>query len=139
MYRAMRKDSDDKPIVDSSGKGLGVRGVPVNGVTDVDLDSEGCVLLNNKGMSVAPRWRDLPIFLISKRLIDKVPGARGSSNLYCFTMGGGNFQDGDVSESLTLRVDSKSHGVICPMSLMRLADYEIELASTREQWGVDED
>jgi hypothetical protein len=59
----MKKADDDKPIVDVTGKGLGVRGTPVNGVTDVDLDVQNNVVLSGKGMSVAPRWRDLRISL----------------------------------------------------------------------------
>ena len=35
IYRAMRKADDGKPLVDATGKGLGVRGEPVNGVVDV--------------------------------------------------------------------------------------------------------
>jgi len=54
----MRKAEDDKPIVDATGKRLGVRGTPVNGKQDVDLDDDGKVVLNDKGMSVAPSWRD---------------------------------------------------------------------------------
>ena len=60
IYRVMKKDDDDKPVVDATGKGLGVRGVPVNNMVDVDLDREGKVILNDKGMSVAAAWRDLP-------------------------------------------------------------------------------
>ena len=78
MFRSMRKSEDEKPLVDATGKGLGVRGEPVHGVVDVDLDCEGKVILNGKGMSVAPAWRDLPYFLISKRLRHVFPAARGS-------------------------------------------------------------
>ena len=52
IYRSMRIAGDGKPLVDTTGKGLGVRGTPVNGVVDVDLDHEGKVILNAKGMSV---------------------------------------------------------------------------------------
>src|SRR3954449_5051421 len=97
VYRAMRKADDDRPVVDATGKGLGVRGVPYNGVTDVDLDEAGNVVLNGKGMSVVPTWRDLPFFLIPKRLRPLVPSARGASDTFCFTTGVGPFGDGELA------------------------------------------
>ncbi len=114
IYRAMRRADDGKPSVDASGKGLGVRGDAVNGIVDVDVNEEGNVVMNGKGMSVAPAWRDLPIFLISNRLRDKVPGARGAAGLHCFTFGTGPFADGPVAEGLDLKVDSPKHGLVVP-------------------------
>jgi hypothetical protein len=134
----MKKDDDDKPVVEATGKGLGVRGEPVNEQTDVDLDPQGRVLLNRKGMSVAPQWRDLPFFLISKRLRDKVPSARGNSNLYCFTMGDGPFEEGALSQELTLIVDRATHGVVTPQTLVSLNDFQSHLADTRDDWWIDE-
>lgn len=136
----MKKDDDDKPVVEATGKGLGVRGEPVNGQTDVDLDPQGRVLLNRKGMSVAPQWRDLPFFLISKRLRHKVPSARGNSNLYCFAMGEGLFEDAEITEELTLIVDDgkATHGVVAPKNLVLLEEYQSHLAATRENWRIDE-
>jgi hypothetical protein len=138
IHRAMRKADDGKPLVDATGKGLGVRGAPVNGVVDVDLDQEGNVILNGKGMSVAPSWRDLPIFLISKRLRDRFPAARGADDLYCFRHGTGPFADGSVDVGLNLIVDSVKHGVIVPPTAVRLDRYQLDLANTRDQWIVDE-
>lgn len=138
IYRSMRKEADDKPTADATGKGLGVRAEPVNGVTDVDLDNEGRVILNGKGKSVAPRWRDQPIFLIPKRLVDKFPGARGSSSLHCFAMGDGGFQDGKISEDLALVVDNATHGVVVPELLVSVDRYQADLAATRDDWNLDE-
>lgn len=45
----MRKAADGKPVVWSTGKVLGVRAHPMNGVQDVDLDDGGNVVLNGKG------------------------------------------------------------------------------------------
>ncbi len=135
----MRKEGNDRPIVDATGKGLGVRGTPVNGVVDVDLDDDRRVLLNGKGMSVAPRWRDLPFFLISRRLTGKIPSARGSSSLFCFTMGEGAFDDGEVTPALSLVVDDKKHGVVAPQSLVPLDEYQADLAATRDGWSIDEE
>src|SRR5438445_192523 len=118
IYRSMKKTGDDKPVVDASGKGLGVRGVPTNGVLDVDLDDQGRGVLNGKGMSVAPAWRALPYFLIPERLKDRVPRARGSNGLSCFTMGDGPFADGPVADGLDLLVDKPTHGVVAPRGLV---------------------
>jgi hypothetical protein len=87
VYRSMKKADDGKPVVDVSGKGLGVRGTPVIGVVDVDLDHSGNVILNGKGLSVAPAWRGLPYFLVSKRLQAAFPGARGSRDLFVLRLG----------------------------------------------------
>jgi hypothetical protein len=77
VYRSMKKADDGKPVVDVSGKGLGVRGTPVIGVVDVDLDHSGNVILNGKGLSVAPAWRLQAAF----------PGARGSRDLFVLRLG----------------------------------------------------
>ncbi len=138
IYRTMRKADDGKPVVDATGKGLGVRGEPVNGVVDVDLDQDDKVILNGKGLSVAPTWRDLPIFLISKRLKDKFPGARGASDLYCFVHGTGPFADGAVADGLDLQVDTLIHGVVVPRVAVPLNQYQLDLARTRDEWVIDE-
>ena len=136
--RSMRKTNDEKPLVDATGKGLGVRGQPVNGVVDVDLYQDGKVILNSKGMSVAPRWRDLPYFLISKRLIDRFPGARGATDIWCFTMGEGPFAEGAVADGLDLKIDSPKHGVVAPRLSVPVDQYQADLASTRDYWSIDE-
>jgi hypothetical protein len=133
----MRRD-DGKPTVDATGKGLGVRGIPVNGVIDVDLDEDGNVILNAKGMSVAPAWRDLPYFLIPKRLKAIFPAARGSSELYCFTTGEGNFADGPIADGLDLKTDSPKHGVVVPRASVPLDQFQSDLAKTRASWVIDE-
>jgi hypothetical protein len=138
IYRSMRKAADAKPLVDGSGKGFGVRGEPVNGVVDVDLDHEGKVILDRKGMSVAPAWRDLPYFLISRRLKNRFPSARGAADLFCFTLGTGSFADGPVAGGLDLLIDTSEHGVVVPRIAVPLNQYQLDLANTREQWVVDE-
>jgi hypothetical protein len=138
LFRTMKKDGDGKPVVDATGKGLGVRGIPVNNVVDVDLDEEGRVILNDKGMSVAPDWRVLPPHLIPRRLRDQFPEAIGSPQLHCFVMGDGPFQDGPMAEGLELKRDSPRHGVVSPQSLVMLDQYQKDLAATRGLWIVDE-
>lgn len=138
VYRVMKEDVDGLPVVDATGKGLGVRGVPVNSVVDVDLDQDGRVIRNHKRMSVAPAWRDLPPFLVPKGLRDKYPGARGPQYLRCFTMGEGPFQDGPISDSLELLRDDAKHGLIVPRTSVRLEQFQPDLASTRDRWSIDE-
>ena len=140
IYRSMKKDNDDRPFVDETGKGLGVRVTPVNGVVDIDVDDAGMVLLNGKGMSVAPSWQDLPIHLIPKRLRGKFPSARGAIDLYCFSSGEGDFVNGGVSDldSLTLIVDRPLHGVVAPSKEMSVAQYQNALSTTRDNWNLDE-
>jgi hypothetical protein len=139
IYRVMRKAADDKPVVDASGKGLGVRGLPVNGIVDVDRDENDRIILNGKGMSVSPSWRDLPYFLIPRRLKEKFPGARGAPDLFCFRMGEGAFQDGFVAEGLDLKTDSPKHGNVVPAQLVPLDQYQADLANTRASWALDGD
>ncbi len=137
IYRSMKKANDGKPVVDDSGKGLGVRGVPVNGKIDVDLDQDGNVVLNDKGMSVAPAWRLLPYYLVPMHLAGKFPGARGK-NLHCFTMGDGPFEDGPVAEGLDLKRDRPEHGNVVPRASVRLDQFQTDLANTRDRWVEDE-
>ena len=139
LFRVMKKGDDQKPIVDATGKGLGVRGIPVNGVVDVDLDDEGFVALNGKGMSVVPAWRDLPFFLVPLRLKDQFPGARGAIDCYCFAMGHGTFQNGTIADGLHLQQDSPKHGNVVPQQRVVLDQFQIDLAATRESWNVDEE
>jgi hypothetical protein len=138
LYRSMNEDLDGWPVVDATGRGLGVRGLPVNNVVDVDLDPDGKVILNDKGMSVAPSWRDLPPHLVSRRLKSKFPDARGSTQLRCFTMGDGPFQDGPLADGLDLKRDTPRHGIIVPRTSVSLDQYQADLASTRDLWMIDE-
>jgi len=138
IYRSMRKEDEGKPLVEATGKGLGVRGQPVNDVVDVDLDPDGKVVLNSKGMSVAPSWRDLPHHRISKRLRNQFPAARGTIDIWCFTMGEEPFADGPVADGLDLKIDAPKHGVVVPRLSIPLDQYQADLANTRDYWTIDE-
>lgn len=127
----MRKDTDDLPTV--SPTGLGVRAGK-----DVDVDARNNVLVNGKGMSVAPNWRDININRIPKRLRPLLPGAAGSNTWFCFRTGDGPFQQGAFATGLTLEPDSATHGVVAPAQIVPLASYEADLAATRPDWEVDE-
>jgi len=106
IYRAMLRDGE-KPQIGSEGKMLGVR-TPPHRHADVKPDEESMVE-PGRGMSVAPHWRDLPYFLIPRRLQHLVPKAKGINNAYCWRMGDGSFEDAVMTEELALRVDSKTH------------------------------
>jgi hypothetical protein len=133
VFRAMRKEDDGFPKVEQSAGGLGVR----PGV-DIDLDPQGNAMVNGKGMSVSPAWRDLPISRIPRRQRSVVPGARGSNNTFCFKTGDGPFRPGAFAAGLVLEPDSATHGCVTPERLVPLQQYESDLAATRSHWQVDE-
>jgi hypothetical protein len=133
VYRVMKKDEDDRPTVEQSASGLGVRPG-----TDVDLDPQCNVIANGKGMSVSPAWREMPLLRIPKRLRDKVRGARGPNNRFCFQTGAGPFQAGEFAAGLELVPDSPRHGCIAPAQNIPLSRYQGDLAATRSDWQIDE-
>ena len=129
----MRKDDDGFPTVQQKANALGVR----PGV-DIDIDPQGNVLVNNKGMSVSPDWRVMSVLRIPKRLRNQMPGALGSNNTYCFRLGTGPFQQGPFTAGLSLEPDSATHGNVAPTQVAPLAQYEADLAETRQDWLEDE-
>ena len=131
VFRVMRKEPDGLPTVSQTG--LGVR----PGV-DVDLDAQDNVLVNGKGMSVAPNWRDISRNRIPKRRRALVPGARGSNNTSCFRTGHGPFLQGPFAIGLTLEPDSAKHGNVAPAKVVPLVAYEADIATTRPGWEEDE-
>ncbi len=139
IYRAMKGATDNLPVVEPSARSLGVR-VPPSPRADVDIDSNGCVIRNQKGMSVAKQWRDLPRHRIPERLDDGELGAIGPNSDRCWKMGTGLFQPGEVSADLDLVI--KSHdpakGNVVPNQTIPLAQFQAALAATRDQWVVDE-
>ncbi len=131
VFRVMRKEPDGLPTV--SRTSLGVRPG-----TDIDLDAQNNVLVNGKGMSVAPNWRDINVNRIPKRLRPIVPGAGGSNNTFCFRTGNGVFVQGAFANGLTLEPDSATHGNVAPAQVVPLATYEADIAATRPDWQEDE-
>ena len=131
VVRVMRKDPDGLPMVSQTS--LGVRPG-----FDVDLDAQNNVLVNGKGMSVAPNWRDINRHRIPKRLRPLLLGAGGSNNTYCFRMGEGAFVRGAFAEGLALEPDSATHGNVTPTQVGPLASYEASLTATRPKRREDE-
>lgn len=130
VFRVMRKEPDDLPRV--SPTDLGVRPV------DVDVDARNNVIVNGKGMSVAPNWRDININRIPKRLRPIMPGAGGANSTSCFRSGAGSFLQGSFANASTLEPDSETHGNVAPELSVPMATYEADLAATRPGWQVDE-
>lgn len=128
VFRATKQDLDGLPTVAPSASGLGVRPG-----TDIDVDRQGNVAVNHKGMSVSPSWREISIFRIPKRL-----GGQGSNNTYCYKMGTGPFQHEALATGLELLPGSPTHGVVRPEKPVSLDHYESDLAATRAAWQVDE-
>jgi hypothetical protein len=139
VFRSMKTDVSEKPVIEPTNKGLGVRYAPLSVRPDVDLDQDDKVILNGKGMSVAPNWRDLPPHLVSIRLRDKYPDAIGSPQLRCYTMGQGLFQDGPISDELKLMLTNSKHGVVGPRTLVLLDQFQADLVATRDLWSIEED
>jgi hypothetical protein len=133
-----REPVDNLPVVGStSSSELGAR----PGI-DITVDVAGNVVLDARGMSVAPGWRNLKITRIPKRLRHIVPGAKGPDSTSCFTMGVGPFQNGVVANGLELIPDQGrapvTHGVIAPVRVVPLAQYQTDLKNTRDVWQIDE-
>lgn len=139
IYRAMKRDqADSLPVAGStSSSELGAR----PGV-DITVDAAGNVVCDNTGMSVSPAWRDLDFTRIPKRLRHLVPGATGANNTSCYTMGNGPFQNAVVANGLELIPDQGqvpiTHGVITPVQVVLLAQYQTDLENTRAAWQIDE-
>jgi hypothetical protein len=135
IYRSMLRDGD-QPQVGYSAKTLGVR-VPPDAKPDLPVEADGSVRPNTGGMSVAPAWRLLPRWRISRRLREKVEGAAGGLDVFCWRMGTGPFVAEPVAAGLQLRPDSESHGTVEPDRPMPLSEYQAALARTREQWVIE--
>jgi len=128
-------------------------GLPVVGATsstelgarpgyDIMVDAAGNVIVDGGGMSVVPGWRNLKIYRIPRRLRHSVPGAKGANSTSCYTMGFGPFQYGLVANGLALIPDRGqgpvTHGVIAPVQVVPLAQYQTDLENTRAAWQIDE-
>lgn len=90
------------------------------------------------GMSVAPHWTKLPLFLIPKHLEHIVARARAKAGVRCFKMGNGGFESGALDGNLCLRVENEKHGLIEPATRMSIGDFQSCLAATCDSWNIDE-
>jgi tetratricopeptide (TPR) repeat protein len=139
IYRAMRRAGDGLPVVGFNSKELGVR-IPPNPNSDIDLDENGNVVLNGKGMSVAENWRALLPHLVPKRLKAIFPGASGSNGIACFRLGLGPFLPGLLNArlALVLKAHEGQAGNVVPASASGENEFQSDLAATRGDWAIDE-
>ncbi|WP_165227352.1 hypothetical protein [Aquisphaera insulae] len=135
----MKRAEDGLPIVGSNSKELEIR-LPPDRNADVDLDDNGHVITNGKGMSVAEHWKYLLGHLIPKRLVARIPGATGSNALTCYRLGSGAFVEGALNDDLVVII--KSHDIhaanVAPSRSGHIEDFQAALAATRTQWRPDE-
>ncbi len=140
-------EQDGKPRVGTGWCELGVRppgrmkpnGQPA--LADVDLDANGNVLMNKKGMSVFRSLEDLPALhsrLVPIHLATRIRGAAGPSGARIWTMGQGPFVSGPLTSALDLHEAGTEHGNVCPSTTMPLAALQSELAQTQDSWTIEE-
>ena len=130
--------ADGLPVVGmTSSSELGVR----PGI-DITVITAGDVVLDGSGMSVVPAWRCLKANRVPKRLRHLFPGAAASNNTAIFSLGTGAFQQGNVADGLHLIPDPDIlpvvHGVIAPVQVVTLPQYQTDLERTRSAWKIDE-
>lgn len=132
LFRAMTPDSDGKPRVARSARGLGVRAE--GPVRDVWPDAEGRVFPGKGGMSVAPAslW-EMPAHRRPRRLGH---GSTGHNEDHVFSV-----EDLVVEDhGLKVRIDvpDRTHALVEPSVVELLTTYESRLAGTRWHWVADE-
>jgi hypothetical protein len=123
----------DKPLIAPTARGLGARPE-----TDILVSSSGEVSPGTGGMSVAPDWKLLPAWRIPRRLAHIVPKARGRNEDACWRLGRYPFVPGPITEQLQLVSDGPTHGVVEPAFEMSFNQYQLALASTKDEWIIDE-
>lgn len=121
IFRAMKEDSDGKPLVGRLARTLGVR---IEGqYRDIPINEDGTVHPNTGGMSVTPNTLErLPVFRLPKSL-----GGEGRDPVF-------SFQVVDLPSTLALRRDKPNHALIEPSKSCLFEEYEQNLHVTRENW-----
>ena len=114
------KENGEKPMIEQSAHGLGVRSEGTH--ADVTPDQDGNVH-PGAGMSVAP---DDPMLLIQHRRPPEF-GGTGKHPVW-------SVLDEHLGPSLAYRQDTLEHGTIDPAGVMSLAEYRAALASTVDDW-----
>jgi hypothetical protein len=128
----------DKPLIANTARGLGVR-VNSGNTNDLPVSEDGYVSPNSGGMSVAPRWQDLPLHRIPRRLCTKIQFATGNNQDACWRMGAGPFEFGIMAEGLMLQPDSPTHGTIEPQMRQPLEHYLHAIWATQDSWSIEEE
>ena len=120
VYRAMKEDSDGKPLAGRSGRTLGVR---ISGqFADIKIDN--CrVRPETGGMSVTPDT----VGQLPKSRLPKSLGGEGRDPVFSFNVD-------DLPSTLDLRRDRPTHALVEPSMCCLFQDYERNLHGTREDW-----
>ena len=116
---------------------------------DLDADVAGDVHPATGGVSVSPRWEDLPFFTVPRRLRGALPSknfrsAVGDPDTRIWshhapagfpvpTAGAVHFASG-----LTLRADRADHGLLEPSATTRHTSFATAITATQQDWNVDE-
>ncbi len=132
VFRIMTPDGD-KPLVGDTARSLGVR-TPA----DITPSADGIVKPGSGGMSVAPCLNSLPFERVPRRLRHLVRGAKGKDVDFCWSIGDKGFEDCRFTDCLSLRCTSPSHGLVEPSEIMKVEEFKVELAATRDKWAKDE-
>jgi hypothetical protein len=124
VYRSMRADSDELPVVGRASWALGVR---IEGLKrDVHVGEDGLVRPLGGGMSVGlGEWHSMPQGLIPVEL----GGTNPRNTMFSLEMEA-------LPTELTIRQSgaNKAHHVIEPRRKMPIQHYEDLLAETRDRW-----
>ena len=122
VYRSMRQDADGLPVMESNGRGLGIRpGIDVAASNDHDLVQPG-----EGGISISPGD---PLHLPRHR---RPPALQGTGKDPVWVL------DIDTLDpELSFRPDrtnSAHHGFLEPAHLVTLVQYQQGIARTRTSW-----
>jgi hypothetical protein len=123
LFRGMIRDSDGRPRVLPTARGLGIRPD-----IDIPIDEDGVCYPETGGMSVA---YDSPQNLPTHRR----PAAHGGSGPDPIW----EIDEAELPDSLAYREDPdlEGHGFVEPAWAMDFEDYEVALAETRDLWRIN--
>ena len=137
IVRPMKKDPQEPalPLVAPRFACLGIR------PGEVEIEENGIVVVNRRGMSVTRCWRGLPPELIPEELDDGYNGARGSKMaVFVHGQDSGPFAEGPVALGLEMCFKENSHdgGVVRPVAPVPESQYVADLVATRSDWVIDQ-
>lgn len=117
VFRAMKEDTNGKPLMGRSARTLGVRIC-----VDIPIRA-GKVYPQTGGMSVTPDC----VMRLPKSRRPKSLGGWGRDPVF-------SLQVSDLSSSLTLRRDKPTHVLIEPSRCCLFEEFEQNLYETKEKW-----
>lgn len=136
IFRCMKREPNNsqKPKCGPNRSSLGAKiGIPPppagQDMKEFDIweDFNGCLHPASGGMSVAP---DSPMNLPLSRRTKKWDGlAPGNFEVF-------KLEVNNLPESLALRLDTQTHGVVEPVVSCKSSVFQSELCSTKPNWSV---